>query len=169
MAKVHYIWSNQNINEEEWKDSYKDYLEVNGYEDEDDAPLTLDEYIDETLNDYIYDERANLHKKVDGVIVCFASLGLWDGKHNGAKIIGEFVSKILYSDCDYNTWYCDRYNVRCVAVHHDGTNNYLYRVCRDKEQAEKLIEKFVCGDYNEKDIMKRTKSLRPYVAKVYGW
>jgi hypothetical protein len=118
---------------------------------------------------FLDNERCNLDVEVDGYIVCFASLGLWNGRVNGAKLIGTNVKDILYSGCDLITWYCDVHNVRCDASHHDGTNHYLYRVADTKEKAERLINKIAFDDMSEEEFRRATKSLRPYVAKVYGW
>ena len=126
----------------------------------------FDEDVDEFWLD---DERANLNVEVDGVIVAFANLGFWNGRVNGAKIFGNNVKNILKSFNDYNEWYCDQYNVRCTSVHHDGRNKYLYRVAKNVEQAERIVDKIVSGVYDEKKFRKATRSLRPYVAKVYGW
>lgn len=115
------------------------------------------------------DERANLKTDVDGYIVAFANLGMWNGRVNGAKLIGENVSDILYSDCDYCTWFCDPYNVKLEAIHHDGTNHILYRVAESKAQAERLVHKIAYEGMTEEQFRRATKSLRPYVAKVYGW
>lgn len=118
---------------------------------------------------YLYDERANLDVEVDGVIVAFGVLGLWDGNHNAACTFGNKVKNILKSECDYIDWYCDRYNVRCKASHHDGTNYYLYRVAKDREQAKRLVDAIAYEGMTEEEFRKATRSLRPYVAKVYGW
>jgi hypothetical protein len=118
---------------------------------------------------YLDDERANLDEEVDGVIVAFANLGLWNGRVNGARIEGTNVKDILHSNCDYLDWYCDRYNVHCDATHHDGTNHYIYRVAKDREQAERLVNKIAYEGMTEEEFRKATHSLRPYVAKVYGW
>ena len=118
---------------------------------------------------YLYDERANLDVEVDGWIVAFGVLGLWDGNHNAACTFGNKVKNILKSECDYLDWYCDRYNVRCRASHHDGTNYYLYRVAKDREQAKRLVDAIAYEGMTEEQFRKATRSLRPYVAKVYGW
>ena len=112
------------------------------------------------------DERMNLNIEVDGCIVVFASLGLWNGIRKGKAIVGTNVKDILSSNCDYVTWYCDQYNVRCDATHHDGTNHYIYRVAPNREAALRLINK---DNFDEEKFRRATKSLRPYVAKVYGW
>lgn len=152
------IWSNEEY--EEWCDAMKE-----GITDEEITP----EYYYYCCNEEIIDERINLHKDVDGYIVAFASLGLWNGRTYGAKLVGTTVSDILYSDCDYVTWYCDPYNVRCSAAHHDGRNYILYRVADSKEQAERLVNKIAYEGMTEEQFRRATKSLRPYVAKVYGW
>jgi hypothetical protein len=118
---------------------------------------------------YLDDERANLDVEVNGVIVAFGVLGLWDGNHNAACTFGNKVKNILKSECDYLDWYCDRYNVRCRASHHDGTNYYLYRVAKDREQAKRLVDAIAYEGMTEEEFRKATRSLRPYVAKVYGW
>ena len=162
------IWSNDfdATREEDWQEAFEEYCEENEFNiDEED----INDYINETLGLYLQDERMNLDVDVDGVIVAFAELGLWDGNHNGGGIIGNNVSDILSSNCDYVTWYCDRYNCRCSASHHDGTNHYLYRVAKDKYEAEKLVNLIAYGGMTEEQFRKRTKSLRPYIAKVYGW
>lgn len=154
------IWTNEDY--EEWKESM--LME----EGESEETLTYEQYYKD-CNIFIDDERANLDVEVNGTIVCFASLGLWDGRYNGAKTFGTNVKNILSSDCNYITWYCDRYNVRCNASHHDGVNHYLYRVAKDADIAERLVNKIAYGGMTEEQFRKATRSLRPYVSKVYGW
>lgn len=154
------IWTNEDY--EEWKECM---LQEEGESEE---TLTYERYY-EDCDINMDDERCNLDVEVNGVIVCFASLGLWNGRCNGAKTLGTNVRNILSSNCDYITWYCDRYNVRCDASHHDGNNHYLYRVAKDAETAERLAHKIAYEDMTEEQFRKATKSLRPYVSKVYGW
>ena len=160
------IWTNNDY--DEWETCMKE-----GYPDEasrEEEGITIDyETYQEECDNSLYDERANLNVSVDGVIVCFADLGLWDGHHNAAKTFGSNVKNILYSSDDYLDWYCDRYNVRGTGIHHDGTNTYLYRVAKDGETARSLVNKITYEDMTVEQFMKATKSLRPYVAKVYGW
>ena len=57
------------------------------------------------------------------------------------------IRDCLYSerDMDYSTWYVDKNgDFRCDAIHHDGTNHYLYRAYKDgvsDTQIENLKEK----------------------------
>ena len=160
------IWTNDNY--DEWEACMLiDYPDEETREEE---GITIDyERYHEDCDQYLDDERANLDIKVDGIIVAFADLGLWDGRHNGGGIIGTNVKQILRSDCDYLDWYCDQHNVRCRASHHDGTNYYLYRVAKSREQARNLINAIAYDGMTEEQFRKATRSLRPYVAKVYGW
>lgn len=136
--------------------------------DYDDEEITYETYCSE-CEICLDDERSNLKIEVDGYIVAFANLGLWNGRVNAAKIIGTNVKDILYSSCDYVTWYCDVHNVRSEQIHHDGTNYIIYRVAKNKEEAEKLVRLVGYWDMSEEEFRRKTKSLRPYVAKVYGW
>lgn len=153
------IWSNDNY--DEWKQCLME-------DGEDEESLTYERYYGD-CDMFLDDERGNLDIEVDGYIVAFASLGLWDGRINGAKTIGSNVKQILHSNCDSVTWYCDVYNVRCEAIHHDGTNYLMYRVAKDKDEADRLAYKIAYEDMTEEQFRKATKSLRPYIAKVYGW
>ena len=156
------IWTNNDY--DEWLEAMK---EEYGSEFNDDE-FGYDRYA-EDCSMYIDDERINLNKEVDGYIVAFASLGIWSGRVNGAKVVGVNVRDILYSDCDYVTWFCDPYNVKCESIHHDGTNYILYRVAKDRETAERLVDKIAYHDMTEEEFRRATKSLRPYVAQTYGW
>ena len=156
------IWSNDDF--DEWKEAMLEDLQ----EGETEEDLTYERYY-EDCDLFLDDERCNLDVEVDGVIIAFAVLGLWDGNHNGSKTFGSNVKNILTSDCEYVEWYCDRYNVRGRMTHHDGTNHIIYRVAKNEEQAESLIDKIVYHGMTEKQFRKATKSLRPYVANVYGW
>ena len=153
------IWTNEDY--DEWK---KAMLE----DGEEEETLTHERY-GEDCDFSLGDEKSNLDVDVDGYIVTFADLGLWMGRRIGSKINGNNVANILSSNCENVTWFCDPYNVRCRAGHHDGTNYYLYRVAESKEQAERIRDKILNGSMSEEQFRKATKSLRPYVAKVYGW
>lgn len=145
----------------DWK---KDMEQETDYEGE----LDMEEYIS-YMDVWRGDEKMNLDVETGGVVVAFARLGLWNGSPNGARICGTNVNSIFETYEEYNKYYCDRYNVRADLIHHDGTNRVLYRVVKDMETAERLVQKIAYEGMDERRFMKATKSLRPYVAKVYGW
>ena len=168
--KKRIIWSNMNIDSKDWKESYKETAEINEWNEDIEDENNLWNYIDETLNHYLDDERANLSRQLDGDILVIADLGLWNGRKQGYKIIPGNISNILYSDTDYIEWYSDGYNIKATAVHHDGTNFYEYRVIRENHNIDNLLDAIYNGEQiTRKKLNYYTKSLAPYVHKVYGW
>jgi len=119
---------------------------------------------------YLDDERANLDITLDNKILCIASMGLWNGRKQGYKILTNNIKDILYSDCDYCSWYSDGYNIKAKLVHHDGTNYIEYREIKNNDNIDNLLNDI----YNGKTISRArlnyyTKSILPKVSKVYGW
>jgi len=161
------IWQNRNLNIED----FKDYLEEE-YPDADEQ----DQYriIDDLNYQYLGDERMNLNITVEsGNIIAIADLGFWYGRKSGYKFIPSGnIADCLYSDCNHNEWYVDRYNnLRCIASHHDGTNHYLYREVKPgitETQLENFTDKIYNGTVKPADITRYTKALGPYIREVYG-
>ena len=96
------------------------------------------------------------------------------GRVMGSKMVDSGnIKDCLYSDTDMTEWYVDRYgDLRADAVHHDGTNHYLYRVFKDTaspEQIERLQEKIYYGKATRADITRVTKRLGDEIAAVYGF
>lgn len=148
----HIIWSND-IDYDDWREDLEEQ-----YPD-----LTEAERIElmyELNSDYLDDERSNLDIQLSRPILVVGDLGLWNGRHMGYKEIPSGnIRDCLYSerDMDYSTWYVDKNgDFRCDAIHHDGTNHYLYRAYKDgvsDTQIENLKEKTLpghchpCGHY----------------------
>lgn len=168
--RKHIIWSNIDINPDDWRYDYKELAEENGWDEDTDDENNLWDFINESLEQYLGDERMNLDKEVDGRILVIGDLGLWHGRVPGYKILDNNVASILNVGEDYNEWYDDGYNVRCTAHHHDGTNYYEFRVIREDRDIDRLL-----ADIYEKKPITRdrlnyyTKSLHSAVASVYGW
>ena len=156
------IWSSDLYTNEEERDSYIKDMREDGFE------VTEKDW-DEVVSTYLEDERSNLNKRIDGVIIAFASLGLWNGRKQGYKQHGDNIKNILYSSCDGAEWYGDGKNIRSIQTHHDGTNYIIYRIARSKESAEKICEMIYNGEIDEAGFIRRTKSLYKEVAKIYGW
>ena len=53
--------------------------------------------------------------------------------------------------------------------HHDGTNYTLYRIAKDRDEAERIADKIYNREIDEEGFRRRTRSLYPYVADIYGW
>ena len=168
------IWQNIDIDENDWR---YDYQECHNLSDEEMANVSDYDLYAWALDGnsvYLDDERANLNVNVGDDIIVIADLGLWDGRHTGYKTIPSGkISDCLYdNDCAYAEWYCDRYDMRFTGHHHDGTNHYLYRTWAknlSENQKENFLEKLYCGRATRKDITRYTRSVRPWVSKVYGW
>ena len=169
--KKHIIWSNMNLDIEDWRDDYQEYLEYNGFDERHNNDDDLYEWMCDTNAEYIYDERANLDKVVNGRILVIGDIGRWDGRVSGYKIIDSGnIKDILYSECDYVEWYGDGYNIRSVGIHHDGRNYAEYRVIREDRNIENLLDDIYYGkEISRSKLNYYTKSLYKPVAEVYGW
>ena len=161
------LWSNYNLNYDDWKgDLEEQYPE-----------LTEDERVAlmyEINGGYLEDERTNLNVQLSRPILIIADLGRWDGRHMGYKEIASGnIKDCLYSDTDYSTWYVDRLgDFRCDAIHHDGTNHYLYRTYKDgitDTQIDNLKDKLYHGTATRADITRLTRRLGEEIAGVYGF
>ena len=163
----HRIWSNYDLDYDEWKDDLEDE-----YPD-----LTESERIEmmyETNANYLDDERCNLNIQLSRPIIIIGDLGFWYGRRMGYKEIESGnIKDCLYSDTDYSSWYVDKDgDLRCDAIHHDGTNHYRYRVYKNDatdEQIEDLQDKLYYGKATEADILAVTDRLGDEIGKVYGW
>ena len=162
----HIIWTSD-VDYEDWKDDLEaEYPELT----EDERMMKMYE----RNGEYLGDERINLNIQLADPILVIADLGLWNGRRMGYKEIPSGnVRDCLYSDCDYNTWYLDkRGDFCCEAVHHDGTNHYVYRAYKDgvsDAAKETLKYKLYRGVATRSDITRVTRRLGDDIAKVYGW
>lgn len=106
------IWSNENLDTEDWKESFKEFIEMNNLDIDPNDEEELYKYMVETNDEYLSDERINLNINVpdtDTVLV-IADLGLWNGRRSAYREIHvDKISDCLYTDrdTDYATWYLD--------------------------------------------------------------
>lgn len=163
------IWSSENEFDEDFREELVLTQKEAFGEDYEPSEEEINEDLAELNGIYLEDERRNLDVNVDGVIIAFADLGLWKGRRKGYKIYKSNISDILYSECDGAEWYGDGYNIRGDFSHHDGRNHVLYRVAKDMVEAARIAETIYNGEMDEEQFRRRTRSLYPYVAKVYGW
>ena len=163
----HIIWSNYDLDYEDWRDDLEaEYPE-----------LTEDERIAlmyEINGDYLDDERTNLNIQLSQPILVIGDLGLWYGRRSGYKEIESGnIRDCLYADTDYSTWYVDKLgDLRCDAIHHDGTDHYLYRAYKDgvrESQIDLLKDKLYRGIATRADVTRITRRLGDDIARVYGF
>ena len=165
----HLIWSNYALDFEDWRDDLEaDYPDLS---EEERMALMY-----EINNDYLDDERVNLDIQLAQPILVIADLGLWTGRHTGYKEIESGnIRDCLYSgrDIEYSTWFVDKLgDLRCEAIHHDGTNYLLYRTYKPgvrESQIDLLKEKLYFGTATRADITRITRRLGDEIGKVYGW
>ena len=126
-------------------------------------------------NEYNYEaEQTNLNEHIDGCIIALATRSSHYGAICGngreaTKIVGSCIADILSTTGDYAEWWAEDYNVNGRTGDHDGSWSITYRVCKDQYEAERLQALAMMGQLDNSDIMARTKSLYPYIAKIYGW
>lgn len=170
----HIVWSDQNLDIEDWREDYKEYLEANNLDLDPNDENAIYEWMVETNGEYLSDERVNLNIQLSQPIIVIGDLGRWNGRVMGYKMIDSGnIKDCLYSDTDFTEWYVDKYgDFRADAIHHDGTNHYLYRVFRDgvtESQIERLQDKIYMGKATRADITRVTKRLGDEIGRVYGW
>ena len=76
----------------------------------------------------------------------------------------NFLYKAMYEN--------NKGDFRCKAIHHDGTNYYLYRTFKNgvsDYQIENSKEKLYNGTATRADITRLTRRLGDEIGKVYGW
>ena len=160
------IWTSETYLDDDAREEYQQYqreiLENEEY-------CVTDREWAEAVDGYLADERMNLDKEVKGVIIAFADVGRWDGRRQGYKILGSAINEIFSISEDYNEWYSDGNNIRGILSHHDASHYVLYRVAKDRETAERIAEQIYNREIDEAGFRKRTRSLHPYVAEIYGW
>ena len=166
-GRVHVIWSNYDLDLDDWR---ADLLEE--YPDADEQRLY--ELMMERNASYLDDERINLNIRMNQPILVICDLGLWNGRRMGyAEFPSGNIRDCLFTATDYVTWYVDKEgDFRCDAIHHDGTNHYLYRVYKNgvsESSKERLKEKIIDGTVTRADITRFTKRLGDDIGKVYGW
>ena len=163
----HIIWSNHDLNYEDWKDD----LEAEYPDLSNDERYSL---MYDINNGYLDDERMNLDIRLDTSILLIADLGRWNGRFPGyGEIKSGNIKDCLESEMDDLTWYVDHLgDLRCDAIHHDGTNHYLYRCYKPgirETQIDLLKEKILAGTATRSDITRVTRRLGDEIAKVYGF
>ena len=162
------IWSNLNINIDEWQDYLEEVENESGEKLNDNEKY---EKIANLLDEYFQDELTNLNIKTDNNIIAIASLGLWNGRKKGYKLLSNNVNSILNGfDCDYIEIYADKYNIKFKGIHHDGQNYIEFREIREGVNIDNLLNAIYTGkEIPRQKLNYYTKSIRHYVADVYGW
>lgn len=175
----HTIWQDAIYEDEsQWRDAYEEELNVNEQNGTESPHKSLSEFIADSVDSQLDDERENLDIEVPNGIIVIGDLGLWDGHRTG------YLNEDLHNvrDClhghvsglSYLKFYVDGTDLKCEEAHHDGTNVYTFREWKDGVTDQQKSNLKLALYSNNRDasaelIERYTESLRPRVAKVYGW
>lgn len=158
---------------EEYESLKRDCEEIwrETHEDEEPTEEDVTNSIYESVDTFYEDEKDNLCKTLDGRILAIASLGLWDGRKSGYKILGNRLYEVIDSfGCDDYEVYFDGHNIKSTCHHHDGTNCMEFREIRENRNIQNLLDKIYNGeDISRATINYYTKPLGKYVKEIYGW
>lgn len=176
MAKHNILWKSYGMYSLKELKEYEEQAKINLLNNE----YTEEEITEEQITQEVYDdidmdydcEIDNLNVTLNGRILAIASMGLWDGRRTGYKILGHNLNEVVSCSigCDEKEVYCDGRNVLAKGYHHDGRNYVEFREIREDRNIDTLLEKI----YNNKEVSRReinyyTRSLLPEVKKIYGF
>lgn len=156
------FWEDLKVDEKFYKEEYPEIYAK--------GQNAMEEAAYDDLQIFLEDERINLDIQLSNPIILIADLGLWNGRHQGYKIIKSGnIKDILIVSEDYVKFYYDKYNVKAIAAHHDGTNYYEYREIRDNVDIDKLCSRIYNGEKISRQTLNYyTKSILPEIKKIYG-
>lgn len=138
--KIRFIYSND-INEElgseeEIAEQYKEFCEINEIErgDKDD----MEQWADETVNDYWDDEISNIKffeaKHSSKYYLIKAKIGRWNGTFDGGLVVSGLVNtffKIINNE-DYFKIYLEGGKLKVTTSNHDASSNFYIKELTDK-------------------------------------
>ena len=153
----------------ELEQSEREHLKENNMDYEN---VDVTDTIYEELDVWFEDETSNLYKQLDGRILAIASIGRWDGRKTGYKILGNNLKEVLTSfiGCDEKHVYFDGYNIKAEGYHHDGHNYVEFRELREDKNYDKLLDKIYMNEpITRQQLNYYTKPLGKYVKDIYGF
>ena len=177
-SKKNIIYSNDpyDFNEEEMKEIWYELAEVNDWEIPEDGPSDdelWEEWYDQKERDWDDIECEVKWRDERGSYLIIASLGLWNGRFDGGKIIDGYLTEAIRA-CfeDYNKVYWQDKNLKVEATHHDGTNYFIIKKLTDRG-----IEFYNNHYYDYDDRAMHQKLFKDahyshsvdFFARIYGW
>jgi len=111
-------------------------------------------------------------KIIPNNMIVIASLGLWNGRKTGFKIIKNNLMDIFgVAQGDYyKVWYdSETDDLNAEDIHHDGTNYYTFREIKNEDTIDELKYKILKGECTQNDIDKYTQPIGKYIRKIYGF
>ena len=113
----------------------------------------------------------------DNEIICFGSIGRWNGVYDGGKIFGDFKDAFYFmiKDCWYYKIYDENGHLFVHCSHHDGSCTFEIKIINEKGKdyyrnwnewvipSDKRTEREV-----HSQIIKRYSTIPNFAHKVYG-
>lgn len=166
--KKYNIWSNINLNIDDWRDGYAEYCEINEITPGGDDDIY--NWMEETNNEYLNDEKINLNKIIDGKILVIADIGRWNGRVNGYIVLDNNLNNIFNIQDDLTEFYADGREIRATGYHHDGVNYYLFRQLKPGINPDPLLNDIYNGrEISPQKLNYYTRSIYKDIANIYGW
>lgn len=142
--------------------------------------LINDQGIENPSDDEIYDEInecnqialkddrfefATRTKNVEGNIIAIADVGRWNGRKAGIKLL-DSLEDIIDFMTRYDSFelFIDRYNLKGIGHHHDGTDYLTFREIKPKFDYEHVETMFFNINETKDERIQNyyTRSLRKY-------
>lgn len=177
-SKKNIIYSSDpyDFNEEEMRESWVETAEANDWEIPEDGPSDdqiWQEWYDQNELNWDDIESEVRYRDERGSYLIIASLGLWNGRFDGGKIIDGYLTEAIRA-CfeDYNKVYWQDKNLKVEAIYHDGTNYFIIKKLTDRG-----IE-FYNNHYYDYDARTLHQKLFKdahythsvdFFARIYGW
>lgn len=165
--KMHIIFTTD-YKEEDYREGFAEFCEDN---DLDIETQSFDDFIQETISNWMDDEYCNLNREC-GTIIAIADLGLWNGRRSAYRIFDKGnINAIFDALCgEYCTLYVEGNDVKAKCVHHDGTNYITFREVREDRNIERICDML----YNQEEVSSKlisayTKPLGKRIREIYGW
>lgn len=188
-SKIHTIYSDDpyDFDEKEMLESICEFRKCNDYPGCEECEkcscegcenCPSDDDLWEHWNDQCEDRWNVITEEIDylderGTYLVIASLGLWNGRFDGGKIIDGYLTDAIKA-CfeDYNKVYWQDKNLKVEATHHDGTNYFIIKKLTDRG-----IEFYNNHYYDYDDRTMHQKLFKDahythsvdFFARIYGW
>ena len=113
----------------------------------------------------------------DKKIICFGSVGRWNGTFRGGEIFESFEDAYcrMTKDCDYVKIYEEDGHLYIQCSHHDGTNNFEIKVLTEKGEDYYNNWEYMIfpndarnEEYIHNQIIKRYSRLPRYCKNMWG-
>ena len=119
------LYNDYNVNEEDYRECYQEYCDMNDITPEDDTPM---DYINDILrlewDDMIYNIE---HSKYEDECVVMGKLGLWFSDREIEPVrescLSDAIRKCI-DKCDYAIIKIVDGHIEVKGIHHDGTNDF---------------------------------------------